>query len=76
MGDLVEPVAGSYTFTTSTKEVTAAVLRLVAEQLGTRTSFLCHVSREDGQLQVLAAHNAVGGCDVIPGTDFPLLQTF
>ena len=60
----------------STEEATAAVLRLIAEQVGVRSSFLSRVSRQTVRLEVLAAHNAPGGSDVVAGSTTPLPQTF
>ena len=51
----------------STEEATAAALRLVSEQLGTRSSFLARVTGERDRSEVLAAFNAAGGCGVAPG---------
>lgn len=60
----------------STSEATEAVLRLVAAELGTRTSFLSRVDRDNERFEILAAFNAPGGCDLAPGAVLPLPQTY
>src|SRR5712691_4824402 len=51
-----------------------AILQLMTEQLGMRSSFLAHIKLEDNQLEVLAVHNVPGGCDIQVGTAVPLSQ--
>jgi hypothetical protein len=60
----------------STEETIAAVLRLVARWIGTRSSFLNRIDREHGRAEVLAAYNAPGGCGVEPGAGLALSDTF
>ncbi len=60
----------------STEEMTGAVLRLVAEELGMRSSLLSRIDRSRNELEVLASHNAPGGCDIRSGDSFELRQTF
>lgn len=60
----------------STAEATMAVLRLVAEQLGVRSSFLSRIRREEGRFEVLTAHNAPGGCDMATGAILSLPQAY
>jgi hypothetical protein len=60
----------------STAEATMAVLRLVAEQLGVRSSFLSRITREEGRFEVVAAHNDPGGCDMATGAILSLPQAY
>ncbi len=60
----------------SSQEMTEAVLQLVADELGIRSSFLPRIDRGRQRLQVLAAHNTPSGCDIITGDAFELRQTF
>ena len=60
----------------STGDATQAILRLVAQQLGMRTSFLARITRQPDEFLVLAAHNDLGGPDVKPGTRCALPDTY
>ncbi len=60
----------------STQVAVEAILQLVTEQLGLRSSFLTRITREAGRNEVLAAHNSAGGSDVQEGALLELLQTF
>ena len=60
----------------STAELLGAVLKLVVEQLGLRTSYVTEIACQDGQSVVLAAYNAPGGCDVREGAVLVLTDTF
>ncbi len=60
----------------SSEESIAAVLALITDHLGLRTSFLAQIAREDGHFEVLAAHNLAGGCDIASGTNLELRATF
>ncbi len=60
----------------STDALMDAILTLVVDQLGLRTSFLTHIVPEHDQNRIVAAHNAPGGCDVLAGTAMPLEDTF
>lgn len=53
----------------STGEATGAVLRLLSEQLGMRSSFLARITRAEDRFE---AHNAPGGCAIEPGLVAPL----
>src|SRR6266851_5888081 len=53
-----------------------AILQLMVEQLGMRSSFLAHFKRGSRQLEVVAVHNLPGGCDIQVGTAVPLSQNF
>src|SRR5437870_10547524 len=53
-----------------------AILQLMLEQLGMRSSFLAHIKYENSQLEVLAAHNMPGGCNIQIGTAVPLPKSF
>ncbi len=60
----------------STQESIIAILRLIVEQLGLRSSFLTHISREKSQNEVMAAHNLTGGSGIQEGALLELPQTF
>lgn len=60
----------------SAQEAVEAILRLVVDQLGLRSSFLTHISHEEGRNEVLAAHNLTGGSNVQEGALLELPQTF
>jgi signal transduction histidine kinase len=53
-----------------------AILQLMIEQLGMRSSFIAHIKYENGELEVLAAHNMPGGCNIQVGTSVPLPKSF
>jgi hypothetical protein len=59
----------------STEEAVSALLELLSEQLGVRSSFISQITLEQERFQVLAAHNEPGGCDVPPGARLELPQT-
>jgi hypothetical protein len=65
----------AHTFS-STDALMEAILTLVVDQLGMRTSFLTHIVQEQDQNSIIAAHNEPGGCDVLAGTELPLEDTF
>ncbi len=73
LGGLSELAARSFV---STEEAMAAILLLIVEQFGMRTSFLTRITRELGRSEVLAAYNRPGGCDVAPGSLLELPLTF
>ncbi len=60
----------------STAEALEAILRLVVEQLGLRTSYLMQITCEEGRSEVLAVYNTPGGCDIARGTVLELTDTF
>ena len=60
----------------STDELMEAILTLIVDQLGMRTSFLTHIVREQAENRILAAYNEPGGCDVQAGIELPLEDTF
>lgn len=51
----------------SLTEAVAAVLQVVTEQVGTRTSFLTHLDAPAGRSKVVAVHNLPDGCAVAAG---------
>lgn len=59
-----------------TDEAVAAVLALIVEQLGLRTSFLARIDPAAGHFAVLASHNVPGGCAIGAGDEAPLADTF
>ncbi len=61
---------------TSAQEAVEAILRLVVDQLGLRSSFLTRISHEECRNEVLAAHNLTGGSNVQEGVLLELPQTF
>lgn len=60
----------------STDETIAAVLELLVEQLGMRSSFVSRIDRAAGRFELVASHNADGGCGIPPSGDVPLQDTF
>jgi hypothetical protein len=60
----------------SKQEAVEAILRLIVDHLGLRSSFLTRTDREACQLEVVMAHNRVGGSEVHPGTVVELAQTY
>ena len=60
----------------STDALVEAILSLIANQLGLRTSFLTHITSTDNRNHVIAAYNHPGGCDIAPDTELPLEDTF
>ncbi len=60
----------------SKQETIEAILRLIVDQLGLRSSFLARTDREACQLEVVMAYNEVGGSEVQPGTVVELAQTY
>jgi hypothetical protein len=60
----------------STDALIAAVLVLITEQLGLRTSFLTHITPSENRNHVIAAYNQPDGCDLERGIDLPLEDTF
>ena len=60
----------------STDEAIRALLRLVSEQLGMRSTFLTHITPAEDRNEVVASHNAPDGCDIPTGVVLPLSGTF
>ena len=60
----------------STAALTDAILTLITEQLGLRTSFLTHITPDEQRNHVVAAHNAASGSEVVAGSDLVLQDTF
>ncbi len=60
----------------TTNEATEAILQLLSEQLGMRTSVLTRIPPEENRLEVLAAHNELDGCGIESGAVFPLPHTY
>jgi signal transduction histidine kinase len=59
----------------SAEEAAAAVLQLVSSQLGMRTSYITGFLPK-GQLKILAAHTAPGGCAIAVGQVHSVRETF
>ena len=53
-----------------------AILQLMVEELGTRSSFLARIAHENSQLEVVSVLNLPGGCDIQVGTTVPLQKGF
>ena len=62
-------------FATST-DATSAVLATISDVLGMRTSWVSHVNEASCELNIVAAHNEPGGCNVEADTQAPLFDTF
>ena len=60
----------------STEELMEAILALIVDQLGLRTSFLTHIVREQAENRILAAYNEPDGCGIPAGVELPLEDTF
>jgi hypothetical protein len=60
----------------SKQEAVEAILRLIVDQLGLRSSLLTRTDREACQLEVVMAHDRVGGSEVPPGTVVGLAQAY
>ena len=60
----------------STHGAIEAILQLLVEQLGMRSSFLARITREASRHEVLAAHNLPGGCAIVAGDVLDLSRTF
>jgi hypothetical protein len=60
----------------STQEAVEAILQLIVDKLGLRSSFLTHISREECQEEILVAYNLVDGSDIQSGVKLELPQTF
>lgn len=59
----------------SAEQAAVAVVRLVSNQLGMRTSYLTRLLPQE-QLEILAAYNAPGGCAITAGQIYPAPTTF
>lgn len=55
---------------------TQAILELIAEQLGLRSSYITHVVPEEDLNEVVAAYNKPGGCNVSAGGRGSLEKTY
>lgn len=60
----------------TTAEAAEAILKLLANQLQMRTTYLSQIDRDAGRVLIQYAYNAVGGCGVVPGAAFPLEDTY
>lgn len=60
----------------SEEEAREALLRLLSEQLGMRSAFLTRITPEENRNEVVASHNAPGGCGIPTGAVLPLSGTF
>lgn len=60
----------------STDAFVEAILALVSDQLGLRTSFLTHITPEENRNYIVAVHNDPDGCGLVAGSELPLEDTF
>ena len=60
----------------STQEAVEAILRLIVDRLGLRSSFLTRIDQEECQHEVVMAQNLAGGSDIQAGVVMELSQTF
>ena len=60
----------------SAEEAGEAILRLISEQLGMRSAFLTRITLKENRNEVVASHNAPGGCGIPVGAVLPLSGTF
>lgn len=60
----------------STQESLEAMLKLIVEQLGLRSSFVTHIVSQECQNEVLMAHNSPGGSDIPNRAQLELPETF
>lgn len=73
LNSISELAAGRYC---STREMVEAVLELLTDQIGMRSSFLTRITSDRNRLEVLAAHNEPGGSDVPSEVSLELHETF
>ncbi len=60
----------------SAQEAREALLRLISEQIGMRSAFLTRITPGENRNEVVASHNAPGGCGIPVGAVLPLSGTF
>jgi hypothetical protein len=60
----------------STDTLIEAILALITEQSGLRTSFLTHITPQENRNRIVAVYNQPNGCDLVAGADLPLEDTF
>lgn len=60
----------------SLDDAMTTIVAFVAEQVGTRSSFLSRIDADQATLEVLVAFNAADGCAVNQGEVIPLPHTF
>ena len=60
----------------SVEEEREALLQLLAEQLGMRSTFLTRILPEENRNEIVASHNAPDGCGIPLGAVLPLSGTF
>ncbi len=73
LGGLSELAGRSFN---SVEEEREALLQLLAEQLGMRSTFLTRITPEENRNEVVASHNAPDGCGILLGAVLPLSGTF
>ena len=73
LGGLSELAGRSFN---SVEEEREALLQLLAEQLGMRSTFLTRITPEENRNEVMASYNAPNGCGIPLGAVFPLSGTF
>lgn len=60
----------------STDALIQAILVLITDQLGLRTSFLTHIIPSENRNHVVAVYQLPDGCEIAAGIDLPLEDTF
>lgn len=60
----------------STDALIEAMLVLITDQLGLRTSFLTRITPRENRNHVIAAYSQPDGCGLESGIDLPLEDTF
>lgn len=60
----------------SAEEAREALLRLISEQLGMRSAFLTRITPRENRNEIVASHDAPGGCGIPVGAVLPLSGTF
>lgn len=60
----------------STDALIEAILTLITEQLGLRTSFLTRITPGENRNHVVAAYNQPDGCEMVANIDLALEDTF
>jgi signal transduction histidine kinase len=60
----------------SAEEAAAAILQLITDLLGMRTSYFTRLLPTEGQLEILAAYSTPGGCAITAGDIYSVPETF
>jgi hypothetical protein len=60
----------------STDALIQAILALITDQVGLRTSFLTQISPSENRNHIIAVHQQPNGCELVADIDLPLEDTF